>query len=210
MRSFPHAWVFPGGSVDATDDSLESAIAREIWEETGLKVDESSSSSLPSTKAVEAVPVGGDETSTGGCGWTIESIWESVFPTIPEQGVTIKRHHLVVYLSMKLSEREMSQLSLKLCDEEVDGAVWLSPENVNSILAKSSVSQVGNEHDDTVPEEEIWVDLFTSSNNQVTTKSGAKESLKHLSGIYPRFDHDDTSSQHPYGMAQGSLFALQE
>ncbi|CAJ1928680.1 unnamed protein product [Cylindrotheca closterium] len=202
MRSFPHAWGFSGGSVDSTDDSLEAAIAREIWEETGLKV---SGSSLSAMQALDASAGDGEKTTTSCSGWTIECIWESVFPTIPEPRITIKRHHLVVYLSIKLSEREMSQMSLKLCDEEVDAAVWLSPKKVNSILAKGLCRA-----DSSVSEEEIWVDLLTSSNTQVAAKTGVKESLEHLSGIYPRFDDDDTSSQHPFGMAQGSLFALQE
>lgn len=180
MRSFPGAWVFPGGSVDATDESLEAAIAREVWEETGLK--------LASTPSM------GDGDSSS---WTIECIWESVFPTIPEPEVPIKRHHLVVYLSVKLSEREMSEVSLKLCEEEVDAAVWLSPENVQAILAKSLTETV-----DLVSQEDTWVDLLT-------TKEVQKESLQHLSGIYPRFEDNDSRKQ-PFGMAQGSLFALQE
>lgn len=32
-------WVFPGGAVEDTDSSLESALRRELWEELGASVD---------------------------------------------------------------------------------------------------------------------------------------------------------------------------
>ena len=182
MRSFPGAWVFPGGSVDATDETLEAAVAREVWEETGLKL--------------SPKPIGRTDGSNG---WKVESVWESVFPTIPEPEVPIKRHHLVVYLSIQLSEREMSEMALNLCKEEVDAAAWLSPDNVQAILESSLAAK-----EKPLAKEECFVDLLTTSTDV------EKEPLNHFSGIYPRCDDDDFSSEHPFGMAQGSLFALQE
>jgi ADP-ribose pyrophosphatase YjhB (NUDIX family) len=172
MRSFPGAWVFPGGSVDAEDSCLETAISREIREETGI-----------------------DATD-----WTVQSVWESVFPTIPKLNVPIKRHHLVIYLSTRLEET--ARPSLSLCDEEVDGAVWLSEDNLDGILSKSlSLPNDADQNQDSS------IDVLLGPN----ASSIQKESLHHLAGIYPQFDEIQTQSASVnFGIAQGSLFALEE
>jgi 8-oxo-dGTP pyrophosphatase MutT (NUDIX family) len=169
MRSFPGAWVFPGGGVDP-NESLSQAIAREVWEETGLVVED----------------------------WTLESVWESVYPTIPEPEVPIQAHHLVVYMSGELAASSSPQ-QLQLCKVEVDDAVWLSRKNVQDILQVMSSE-----------EERLGV---SNHQSKVTmcTKTGDDEtvdiSLKDLVGIYPQTgDRGDFS----HGMAQGSLFALEE
>ena len=38
LKIFPNAWVMPGGHVDL-GESLEEAVIREIYEETGIKIE---------------------------------------------------------------------------------------------------------------------------------------------------------------------------
>ena len=45
MRSFPNAWVLPGGHLDI-GESLEEGILRELFEETGIKINKCNNLSI--------------------------------------------------------------------------------------------------------------------------------------------------------------------
>ena len=66
MRSFPGAWVMPGGSVDVSDATAAAAALRELHEETGLAVAEGGGGS------------GGGEAAAA-------CLWESCFPVSRER-----------------------------------------------------------------------------------------------------------------------------
>ena len=205
MRSFPGAFVFPGGNVDADDASLAHALSREIAEETGLNL-----------------PV---DT------WKLECLWESIYPThlpppLPVEGGSeeakgaIKAHHLVCYFSGNLPDQTEQQQqyqqqrwkpkdSLNLCEEEVDGAVWLSHKNMRGILeATEQLSTLKDEDSDDHerdPCDDQTVTLHSTRN--IGSNQETQIHLSDLAGIYPRLDQTDG---HFCGIAQGSLFALEE
>lgn len=197
MRSFPGAFVFPGGNVDADDESLEHALSREIFEETGLKISEDS--------------------------WKLECLWESIYPThlppLEEEETTIatdgneekvqndgaiKAHHLVCYFSGRPQNQEKTNTRLNLCEEEVDGAVRMSPNNIRDLLL--ATSQIEADVDRSIPET-IKDQIVALETNSSARASGDGILLSDLAGIYPRFDK---SNNRFCGMAQGSLFALEE
>jgi ADP-ribose pyrophosphatase YjhB (NUDIX family) len=179
MRSFPGAWVFPGGSVDL-HESLAQAVSRELLEETGLCVGANNNR------------------------WTLQSVWESVYPTKPGVGIDIdiQAHHLVVYLSATLSPSSSSHQEqlLQLCQEEVDGAVWLSRDNVKELLTTRRRQEQQKDG--------ISSNLSSMLTMHTTTKGQTVEiPLNDLAQFYPQ---PAAQGGGLCGLSQGSLFALEE
>lgn len=107
MRSFPHAWVMPGGGLD-DGETLEQCLVREVREETGVEVDPSS-----------VVPF---------------CLWESCYPTCGEDCITagtgITAHYLVVFcLARTAEQQDVSRQQVKLDEQETDLAIWLSADD---------------------------------------------------------------------------------
>ena len=191
MRSFPGAWVLPGGGVDPYE-RLEEAVAREVLEETGLSLN---------SMAIHPL-----------------CLWESVYPTIPCPDVPIRAHHLVAYFLCGAvggnRKGQHEELDLNLQDEEVDCAVWLTPEEVEYVIEKSRQQGrsgkygAGGQHLD---RQERSVTAYMANGTEVDIP------LDRLVGIYPQkqnhttdsFICDDGNSE-ICGLAQGSLFALEE
>ena len=187
MRSFPGAWVFPGGGVDP-HESLSQAVSREILEETGLDID-----------VVANHDEGQHQHLTP---WNVESVWESVYPTqVQQEGYSMLAHHIVVYMSAQL----LHEQELHLCQEEVDAATWLSRENVRKILTYSGASATihNSEGDSTSSISSATTSHIHMQSSASSQDERTKIPLRELSGIYP-------NDNKMLGLAQGSLFALEE
>merc|ERR1712165_421327 len=81
MRTFPKAWVMPGGGIDQGESIIQGVI-REVKEETGLVIDE-----------LNVEPIG---------------MWESCYPTSGEECLNIKKglvaHHLVIFCKCTIND----------------------------------------------------------------------------------------------------------
>jgi 8-oxo-dGTP pyrophosphatase MutT (NUDIX family) len=131
MRTFPRCWVFPGGGHDDREPIAYTAL-REAHEETGLQLEPSQLRRL--------------------------CLWESGFPTTVETCEAaggLMRHQLVVFFVCQLTEGQtasIDQQGISIDGDEVDEAVWLSPEHV-AVLAKVSANAAdGHAADDDAAE----------------------------------------------------------
>jgi 8-oxo-dGTP pyrophosphatase MutT (NUDIX family) len=110
LRTYPHAWVAPGGSVDP-GESLVEAGAREVLEETGLRVEPA---------ALELI-----------------GLWESASPSTAQQCKAKGKssdHFLIVYYRGKL-DPSVDTDNLKLSENEVDAAVWVNYGNLQKAMS---------------------------------------------------------------------------
>lgn len=108
MRSFPRAWVPPGGHLEK-DESLVTCGLRELEEETGISF------------KPEHVDL------------SILCLWESVYPMMLPFGLP-RSHHIVVYLHGKapFTSTELAS-KIKLDPDEVMAYSWFTPEIVTKL-----------------------------------------------------------------------------
>ncbi|TNN32381.1 Nucleoside diphosphate-linked moiety X motif 17 [Liparis tanakae] len=110
LRIFPNVWVPPGGHLEPDETLLEAGL-RELWEETGLKLE----------------PEGAPPKILG--------LWESVYPAMLSRGPP-ERHHIVVYMLL-LSSRSHLQLqgSLSPSPAEVSSCLWADRQLVRAVVS---------------------------------------------------------------------------
>lgn len=156
-------------------ESLSACVEREVREETGLRID------------VNTVRV---------CG-----LWESCYPTSYEECIKreengvggIMAHYLVVFCVCQTRKDEKRE-SVILQEEEVDFAIWLTPEAARILIA-NPLGGIAGQFD---------VTSACSSSPSLENEGGIQSiDLDELAGIYPR-------GNDMCGIAQGSLFMLEE
>lgn len=174
--------VLPGGSVD-DGESLEQAVVREVQEETGLSCQ---------VMGKDQKPV---------------CIWESVYPTTGADQTPIQAHHVVLYYECRIKEGQ-EENSLKLQPDEVDCAVWLSRQELQQITDTASWAEDGTQWPGDVAAFGEATDIDNEAPAEKNEQQGGHQriGLEELRGIYPRGVPDKGVC----GLAQGSLFALQE
>ena len=105
-RTFPNAWVMAGGSIEL-GESLEYGAIREVFEETGILID--NESSITPLCLFEDTP--GLNTTT----------------TVARSG------HIILFFKTQLSQNACD-IILKLQESEVSEAIWMSQGDLKDIL----------------------------------------------------------------------------
>ncbi|KAJ9595539.1 hypothetical protein L9F63_013304 [Diploptera punctata] len=117
MRTFPRAWVPPGGNLEVGETPLQGAL-REMEEEAGLALNPSNSEA------------------------SLLCLWESVYPALLLLGKP-RSHHIVLYFHIKSRESwEELQAKIKLDPEEVKACTWLTRDNVRSLYAQTDEATI--------------------------------------------------------------------
>ena len=222
MRSFPGAWVLPGGGFDPdTDASLHEALEREIWEETGLTLQHRR---LADNDDAESTTSNSHNNSSRPL-----CLWESCYPTDPHCPGPIKAHHLVVFrqafcgddgglndTATTAAAKNLPKLTLQ--ESEVDSALWLSVDDFRQVLAQMHERDFQDASTGTAVARSS--PLETSVAIYQADGSVVQGSLETLVGIYPQPEQPGEQQQRASstknkpqewcGIAQGSLFALEE
>jgi 8-oxo-dGTP pyrophosphatase MutT (NUDIX family) len=117
MRTFPNAWVFPGGQIDH-NESIFDALIREISEETGVVIEYNSETKnhCINNSKVDFRPL---------------LLYESVFPNRPS--ISHVNQSLIMFYSIK-TEESFTELKLNIQTTEVDAYAWVNMDLLRQIL----------------------------------------------------------------------------
>jgi 8-oxo-dGTP pyrophosphatase MutT (NUDIX family) len=122
--SYPGHWEMPGGSADPTDKSISESVARELFEETGLRMKRILTEILP--PATFSTGWGKRQKTWLKVGFVVEVTEESM----GRVGHEMEKQGAGQELMRKDSVIAVNPPAIKLHDKEHQNYVWISAEEV--------------------------------------------------------------------------------
>ena len=126
MRSYPKAWVFPGGHVDPGDSFVQAA-RRELSEEVGVSVQTNSPMANGELDKVDLAKgeFRGDMKPFF-CG-------EAVWPSVLDKDHPLRKHFVIMFYYVKLDE-SWENIPVVIQESEVERYEWVSLEDLFGLV----------------------------------------------------------------------------
>ena len=169
LKSFPTAWVFPGGHLDPKEN-FTVAMIREVQEETGIQL-------------VYSQNEGEWYYNNMKCSIQPILLYESLYP----RGAEVpKKQTLVIYYAVVLPVN-YSEVKLSIQKGEIDAYVWVHKELLYNMIF--------NYKDEKSKEDYVYGYLYKEDDGNKTNVITVKEKFNYLNFRPPYFDNgEDLSS----------------
>ena len=149
LKSFPSAWVFPGGHVEKNENFFEGML-REVYEETGIQVMKNGSNFFYNSMECEVKPI---------------FLYESIYPDCEH----LKYQTFIVFYKVKLPVKN-KDVEIKIQFSEVDAYAWINIKSIYEMCFETGIQRevngfLVNEKSGRIEENKFTQNSFSSYNN---------------------------------------------
>lgn len=165
LKSFPSAWVFPGGHLEK-NENFDEGMLREVYEETGIQVIKDGNNFLYHSMECEVKPI---------------FLYESIYPDCKN----LKYQTFIVFYQIKLPVNN-KDVKIKIQLSEVDAYAWIDIKSIYEMCFETGIQRevngfLVNEKNGWIEESQFTQNSFSSyyNNQENVVKGNKKEYVPH-------------------------------